>query len=121
MNDLDMLDALKEVTAEDDKETLFIEVLNLRAYVNRLNRRINELEGGCNANTLLVSRSSGVDRHKFPEYLNNTINFVQLVKFMNYQDIGRFVYFVGLMADEKTSTSDQLNAFLNEMLNRGAT
>ena len=63
--------------------------------------------------------------YKFPEYLNNNINFVQLVKFMNYKDISRFVYFVGIMADEKEAldcrhfASDQLNSFLNELLNRG--
>ena len=65
------------------------------------------------------------DTCKFPEYLNNTINFVQLVKFMNYQDISRFVHYIGIMADEKEEMdtrhwgSDQLNTFLNELLNRG--
>ena len=64
--------------------------------------------------------------YKFPDYLNNNINFVQLVKFMTYKDMSRFVYFVGIMADEKEEldsrhfASDQLNAFLNELLNRGA-
>ena len=63
--------------------------------------------------------------YKFPEYLNNNINFVQLVKFMTYQDISQFVYFVGIIADEKEEldcrhfASDQLNAFLNALLNRG--
>ena len=63
--------------------------------------------------------------YKFPEYLNDNINFVQLVKFMTYEDISRFVYFVGIIADEKEErdcrnfASDQLNVFLNELLNRG--
>ena len=63
--------------------------------------------------------------YKFPEYLNVNANFVQLVKFMTEQDISRFVYFIGIIADEKEErdcrnfASDQLNVFLNELLNRG--
>ena len=44
MQDTDMLEALKNVSAQDDKETIFVEVLNLRAYVNRLLSRVKELE-----------------------------------------------------------------------------
>ena len=64
--------------------------------------------------------------YKFPDYLNNNINFMQVVKMMSHVELSRFVYFVGIMADEKEEldsrhfASDQLNAFLNELLNRGA-
>ena len=63
--------------------------------------------------------------YNFPDYLNVNANFVQLVKFMTEQDVSRFVYFVGIIADEKEErdcrnfASDQLNVFLNELLNRG--
>ena len=43
MMDDDMKEALKNVSANDEKETIFVEVLNLRAYVNRLLRKIDEL------------------------------------------------------------------------------
>ena len=65
------------------------------------------------------------NNYKFPEYLNNNKNFVQLIKFMTASDLSSFVYFIGIMADEKEEmdcrhwASDQLNAFLNELLNRG--
>ena len=41
----DLKEALKDVTMSDKKDKLFIEVLNLRAYVNRLIRTI--IEHGC--------------------------------------------------------------------------
>ena len=42
--DDDMKEALKDVTMEYRKDTTFIEVLNLRAHVARLLRRVDELE-----------------------------------------------------------------------------
>ena len=44
MQDTDMLEALKDVTVDDDKDVIFVEVLNLRAYVNRLSNQVKELE-----------------------------------------------------------------------------
>ena len=44
MQDADIKDVLKNVGAYDKKTTMFVEVLNLRAYVNRLLARITELE-----------------------------------------------------------------------------
>ena len=44
MQDLDMQEALKDVGANHKKDKIFIEVLNLRAYVNRLLARNAELE-----------------------------------------------------------------------------
>ena len=44
MQDTDMQEALKDVTADDDKDAIFVEVLNLRAYVNRLLSRVKNLE-----------------------------------------------------------------------------
>ena len=67
------------------------------------------------------------NNYKFPEYLNNNNNFVQIVKFMTANDLSRFVYFIGIIADEKVErdernwASDELNVFLNKMVNdRGA-
>ena len=40
----DMQEALKDVNMEYRKDKIFIEVLNLRAYVARLLRRVDELE-----------------------------------------------------------------------------
>ena len=42
--DQDMKEALKDVTIEYRKDAIFIEVLNLRAYVARLLRRVDELD-----------------------------------------------------------------------------
>ena len=39
-----MKEALKNVGANNKKDKIFIEVLNLRAYVARLLRRVDELE-----------------------------------------------------------------------------
>ena len=39
-----MQEALKDVTMFDKKDEIFVEVLNLRAYVNRLLARNAELE-----------------------------------------------------------------------------
>ena len=39
-----MKEALKDVNMRDNKEDVFIEVLNLRAYVNRLLARVKEIE-----------------------------------------------------------------------------
>ena len=44
MQDDDMKEALKGVNMEYRKDAIFIEVLNLRAYVARLLRRVDELE-----------------------------------------------------------------------------
>ena len=63
--------------------------------------------------------------YNFPSYLNVNKNFVQLIKFMTEQDISQFVYYIAIIADEKNDMdtrhwgSDQLNVFLNELLNRG--
>ena len=40
----DLKEDLKEVTMDYRKDTIFIEVLNLRAQVARLLRRVDELE-----------------------------------------------------------------------------
>ena len=42
--DDDMKEALKDVDMQNSKEDIFIEALNLRAYVARLLRRVDELE-----------------------------------------------------------------------------
>ena len=42
--DDDMKEALKDVNAYSKKTDMFFDVLNLRAYVARLLRRIDELE-----------------------------------------------------------------------------
>ena len=42
--DDDMKEALKNVGANNKKDKIFIEVLNLRAYINRLLKRVDELE-----------------------------------------------------------------------------
>ena len=63
--------------------------------------------------------------YNFPDQLNINENFIQLVKLMDYQQLSIFVYHVAIMADEKNDrdtrhwASDQLNAFLNDLLNRG--
>ena len=63
--------------------------------------------------------------YRFPEYLSVNANFVQLIKFMSVRDISHFVYHVSIIADEKEEldtrhfATDKLNAFLNELLNRG--
>ena len=63
--------------------------------------------------------------YKFPSYLNINANFIQLVKFMDYQQLSKFVWHVAIIADEKNEidtrhwASDELNAFLNCLLNRG--
>ena len=44
MQDQDMKDALKNVSAYHKRTKIFVEVLNLRAYVNRLLARVKELE-----------------------------------------------------------------------------
>ena len=44
MQNEDMKEALKDVNIEYRKDKIFIEVLNLRAYVARLLRRVDELE-----------------------------------------------------------------------------
>ena len=104
-------------------------------YGNSQEDKINELKLEAYLNQkdyddLLTSRPGGmvcveVPNYNFPEYLNVNANFVQVVKFMNARDLSRFVYFVGIMADEKEDldcrhwASDQLNAFLNTLLNRG--
>ena len=46
MDNQDMKEALKDVNMEYRKDAIFIEVLNLRAYVARLLRRVDELESG---------------------------------------------------------------------------
>ena len=93
------------------------------------NSEINTIRGHAeyeNIDYRIKNKQDQQANYKFPDYLNNNINFVQLVKFMTYQDMSRFVYFVGIMADEKEEldsrhfASDQLNVFLNELLNRGA-
>ena len=40
----DIINALNDVTMRDNKEKIFIEVLNLRAFVARLQTRVTELE-----------------------------------------------------------------------------
>ena len=61
--------------------------------------------------------------YNFPSYLNVNKNFVQLIKFMTEQDIINFVYYIAIIADEKNDidtrhwASDQLNVFLNTLLN----
>ena len=99
-------------------------------YGNSQEDKIRERELEINLNEcnklvdIIKKEKSEQANYNFPEYLNNNINFVQLVKFMTYQDISRFVYFVGIMADEKEEldnrhfASDQLNVFLNELLSR---
>ena len=63
--------------------------------------------------------------YNFPSYLNINANFVQLVKFMDYQQLSKLVWHVAIIADEKNDidtrhwASDELNAFLNGLLNRG--
>ena len=44
MNYEDIINALNDVNMRDNKEKIFIEVLNLRAFVARLQSRVNELE-----------------------------------------------------------------------------
>ena len=44
MDNQDMKEALKDVRPADKKDKIFIEVLNLRAYVARLLKRVDELE-----------------------------------------------------------------------------
>ena len=44
MEDQDMKEALKDVNMEYRKDAIFVEVLNLRAHVARLLKRIDELE-----------------------------------------------------------------------------
>ena len=59
---------------------------------------------------------------KFPEWLNNNLNFSLLVKSLSHIELSRFVYFIGIMADEKVEmderhwASDELNIFLNKMV-----
>ena len=48
----DIINALNDVTMRDNKEKIFIEVLNLRAYVARLQARVTELE----ATTLVMAK-----------------------------------------------------------------
>ena len=98
-------------------------------YGNSQEDKINELklEAYLNARQARedADEKEPAKDYNFPEYLNVNANFVQVVKFMNARDLSRFVYFVGIMADEKEDldcrhwASDQLNAFLNTLLNRG--
>ena len=44
MDNQDMKEALKDVNMEYRKDAIFVEVLNLRAHVARLLKRIDELE-----------------------------------------------------------------------------
>ena len=91
--------------------------LKLEAYLNARQARddVDEKE---------VEEGSA-HNYNFPEYLNVNANFIQLVKFMNYQQLSIFVFHVANIADEKNDidarnwASDQLNAFLNALLNRG--
>ena len=50
MQNEDMKEALKDVNMEYRKDKIFIEVLNLRAYVARLLRRVDELESAASNN-----------------------------------------------------------------------
>ena len=60
--------------------------------------------------------------YNFPSYLNINANFVQLIKFMDYQQLSKLVYHVAIIADEKNDidtrhwASDELNVFLNTLL-----
>ena len=66
-----------------------------------------------------------VANYNFPSYLNINANFVQLVKFMDYQQLSKLVWHVAIIADEKNDVdtrhwaSNELNVFLNSLLNRG--
>ena len=46
MDNQDIKEAIKDVNMEYRKDAIFIEVLNLRAHVARLLRRVDELESG---------------------------------------------------------------------------
>ena len=60
--------------------------------------------------------------YNFPSYLNVNSNFIQLIKFMDYQQLSKLVYSVAIIADEKNDidtrhwASDELNVFLNTLL-----
>ena len=93
------------------------------------NSEINTIRGHAeyeNIDYRIKNKQAQQANYKFPDYLNNNINFMQVVKMMSHVELSRFVYFVGIMADEKEEldsrhfASDQLNVFLNELLNRGA-
>ena len=99
-------------------------------YGNSQEDKINELKLEAYLNARQARDDADEEKelaadYNFPEYLNVNANFIQLVKFMNYQQLSKFVWHVAIIADEKNDTdarhwaSDQLNAFLNELLNRG--
>ena len=97
-------------------------------YGNSQEDKIRERELEAYTDTLdCDDEEKEVEQHdyNFPSYLNVNANFIQLVKFMKASDLSSFVYFIGIMADEKEEmdcrhwASDQLNAFLNELLSRG--
>ena len=46
----DIINALNDVNMSDKKEKIFIEVLNLRAFVARLQTRVQELENAASNN-----------------------------------------------------------------------
>ena len=50
MNYEDIINALENVGMRHTKEKIFIEVLHLRAYVNRLKREMEELKNAAFAN-----------------------------------------------------------------------
>ena len=101
-------------------------------YNTSLEDRIRERELEAYTNTLYCDDENKqpeklIEQHdyNFPSYLNVNKNFVQLIKFMTEKDISQFVYYIAIIADEKNDrdtrhwASDQLNVFLNSLLNRG--
>lgn len=60
--------------------------------------------------------------YKFPESLNNNINFRNLIRLMQDNDLSEFLNYISIIADEKEDrdtrnwASDQLNVFLNKIV-----
>ena len=69
-----------------------------------------------------IKAAIDVNHYKFPEFLNNNLNFTLLVKGLSHLDLSKFVYYVGIMADEKEECDtrnwarDSLNVFLNQIV-----
>ena len=98
-------------------------------YNTSLEDRIRERELEAYTNTLDCDDEQPekvIEQHdyNFPSYLNVNKNFIQLIKFMTEQDISNFVHYISIIADEKNDidtrhwASDQLNVFLNGLLNK---
>ena len=92
-------------------------------FGNSQEDKIRELELEAYLEKESCNDDAPVIDYTFPEYLHNNLNFTLLVKGLSNVELSRFVYYIAIIADEKLErderhwASDELNVFLNKLVN----